>query len=295
MSAPVDPKNPDPIWTPLRILQWAVPFLEQKGVPHPRLDAEILVAHALGLQRLQVYLQFDRPLDKEELARIRGFFQRRSQHEPIQYITGIREFYGLTFSVAPGVLIPRPETELLVEKAIRYLEGFPEERRTVLDLGTGSGCIALSIAKNLSCQVWAVDRSEKALEMARKNGEDLGVSGVNWRLGDWYSGLEPADPARFQLIVSNPPYIPLEEKGSLAREVRDFEPFEALFAENQGLKAYEQIQRGLSQRLSPDGMALFELEAKGFDKIKGLFEGEWVLEAYEDLQGYKRVLALNSR
>lgn len=288
----MDPK-PVETWTPLKILQWAVPFLAQKGVTSPRLDAEILVAYALGVKRLQVYLQYDRPLDKEELARMRGLFQRRAQHEPIQYITGTREFYGFSFAVAPGVLIPRPETELLVEKALERLKTISEEKRTVLDLGTGSGCIALSIAKSLPCQVWAVDISEKALELAIVNGERLEAQGLTWRQGSWFEGLKPEDPAQYQVIVSNPPYIPPEEKQGLAPEVRDFEPPEALFAENEGLKAYEEIREKLKEKLAPEGKAYFELEAKGYDKVRGLFEGEWDLRVYPDLQGIPRVLELS--
>lgn len=290
----MDPK-PAETWTPLKILQWAVPFLTQKGVLNPRLDAEILVAHALGVKRLQVYLQYDRPLDKDELAKIRGLFQRRAQHEPIQYITGSREFYGFSFAVAPGVLIPRPETELLVEKALEHLKTISEEKRTVLDLGTGSGCIALSIAKSLPSRVWAVDISEKALELARNNEEKLSTPGVTWRQGSWFGALKTEDPAQFQVIVSNPPYIPLEEKQALAPEVREYEPSEALFAENNGLKAYEEIKEKLKERLAPEGKAYFELEAKGLDKVRGLFEGEWELQAHPDLQGVARVLEISPK
>ncbi|HVZ79672.1 MAG TPA: peptide chain release factor N(5)-glutamine methyltransferase [bacterium] len=282
-------------WTPLRILQWAVPFLAQKGLSNPRLDAEVLVAHALGIKRLQVYLQYDRPLDKEELARMRCLFQRRAQHEPIQYITGIREFYGLAFYVAPGVLIPRPETELLVERALTHLKTLPEEKRLVLDLGTGSGCIALAIAKTLSCRVWGVDRSEKALELAVSNATKLEVPGVIWRLGSWFDALKAEDPTRFGVIVSNPPYIPFEEKQGLAPEVRDFEPPEALFAENKGLGAYQEIQKDLMDHLDPDGAAFFELEANGYDKVRGLFGTEWEMSPYSDLQGITRVLGLFPR
>lgn len=289
----MDAKTSEVAWTPLKILQWAVPFLTQKGIESPRLDAEILVAHALGIKRLQVYLQYDRPLDKEELALMRGFFQRRAQREPIQYITGTREFYRLSFSVAPGVLIPRPETELLVEKALEYLKTLPEEQRLVLDLGTGSGCIAISIAKSLSSRVWGVDLSEMALNRAKTNGEKLEASELTWRQGSWFEALKPDDPKQFQVILSNPPYIPMEEKENLAPEVRDFEPSEALFAENDGLKAYEEIAKGLKTHLLPGGKVFLELEAKGYDKVRGLFDGEWDLKGHSDLQGIIRVLELS--
>lgn len=280
-------------WTPLKIVQWAVPFLAQKGLPNPKLDAEILVAHALQIDRLKVYLQFDRPLDPQELSLIRGLFQRRSRHEPIQYITGKREFYGHSFSVAPGVLIPRPETELLVEKALDHLKGVPEEKRHVLDLGTGSGCIAISIAKAASARVWAVDISAQALEQARNNAENLGISNIQWRQGSWFQALQPNDPPQFQVVVSNPPYIPLEERDSLALEVREYEPFEALFAENAGLKPYEEIAENLKKHLVLGGLALFELHANSYDKVSRLFKSDdYHLRLHQDLQGFPRVLTL---
>ena len=144
-------KSEKAMWTPLKIIQWAVPYLTQKGVSHARFDVECLIAHALKIDRLKVYLQFDRPLDPSELTLIREYLKRRALHEPIQYILGVREFFGHSFKVRPGVLIPRPETEQLVELAIEYLKGIPEENRLVLDLGTGSGCIAISLAKAIPC------------------------------------------------------------------------------------------------------------------------------------------------
>ena len=280
-------------WTPLKIIQWAVPFLSQKGIPHPRFDAETLIASALKIDRLKVYLQFDRPLDAAELALIREMMRRRSRMEPIQYITGQREFYGLPFKVSPAVLIPRPETELLVELALEYLKNLPEEKRLVLDLGTGSGCIALSLAQNIPCQVWAVDISKPALEVAIENAHHLGIEGILWREGDWFSALKGSDPQRFQLIISNPPYIGWNERGDLSPEVRDFEPPEALFSGDNGLKAYGEIAQDLDGKLNPDGMALFELQANQSDNIKALFEGgPWLESLHQDLQGLPRVLML---
>ncbi len=285
-----------PFWTPLKIIQWAVPFLGQKGIPHPRFDVETLIAHALGIDRLKVYLQFDRPLDAEELTRIREMLRRRSHFEPIQYITGLREFYGLPYKVSPAVLIPRPETELLVELAIGHLKTLPEEKRVVLDLGTGSGCIALSIAKNIACQIWALDISPRALEVARENAKNLKMESVQWREGDWFSALLPGDPQQFSLILSNPPYIALSEKDDLSPEVRDFEPFEALFSGEDGLSAYQYLADNLENRLLTGGLALFELQANRRDNICSLFSGTtWSQTLYPDLQGLPRVLKLNTK
>ena len=286
-------KSEKAMWTPLKIIQWAVPYLTQKGVPHARFDVECLIAHALKIDRLKVYLQFDRPLDPSELTLIREYLKRRALHEPIQYILGVREFFGHSFKVRPGVLIPRPETEQLVELAIEYLKGIPEENRLVLDLGTGSGCIAISLAKAIPCWVWAVDISDKALGIARENADNLGVNAIQWRLGSWFSALKDEDLAQFQLILSNPPYISLGEKAQLEEQVRDFEPNEALFGGESGLEAYESLAVSLTQKLKIDGIALLELHADGLSKVLPLFERTGLKGvAYPDLQGHARVLKL---
>ncbi len=283
------------VWTPLKIIQWAVPYLTQKGVESPRLDVEIIVAHALHLDRLKVYLQFDRPLDPGELSAIREMLKRRALREPLQYILGQREFYGLTFSVGPGVLIPRPETELLVECVLKHLEGLPEEKRLVLDLGTGSGCVAISVAKNIACRVWAVDKSQKALETAKLNARDLGTSDIEWRQGSWFAALKPEDPSQFAIIASNPPYIPLQEKAELSSEVRDYEPSEALFSENNGLAAYAEIAQGLSGRLMQGGAVFLEIHANGHDKVSGILAPLGFKETlHRDLQGHPRLFKLES-
>lgn len=281
-------------WTPLKIIQWAVPYLSQKGVQNPRFDAEILIAFALKIDRLKVYLQFDRPLNADELILIREMLKRRSRLEPIQYITGEREFYGSPFKVTPAVLIPRPETELLVELAVEFLKTLPEENRLVLDLGTGSGCIGLSVAKNIPCQIWAVDISKKALEIAEENAQILQISHIHWREGDWFSALKPEDPEQFRVILCNPPYIALPEKDDLPPEVRDFEPFEALFSGQSGLKAYEDLAQNMDKKLLKGGIALLELQAQRADNISAIFRGpKWQERIYPDLQGHPRVLRLN--
>ncbi len=291
MPEDIESKSP---WTPLKIIQWAVPYLTQKGILNARFDIETLIAFALQIDRLKVYLQFDRPLDSSELDLIRALVKRRVQHEPIQYITGKREFYGLPFRVSPSVLIPRPETEQLVELAIQYLKGTPEEKRIVLDLGTGSGCIALSILKSLSCQVWAVDISENALNIALENAKELSLEGaVHWRQGNWFSALGSNDPDQFQVIVSNPPYIALSEENELAPEVKGFEPPEALFAGESGMDAYRDLAKSLNKRLILGGIALIEMHSNRYESISKLFEGPNLKETlYPDLQGLPRILKL---
>ncbi len=280
-------------WTPLKIIQWAVPYLKQKGFENARFDAECLVAHALGLDRLKVYLQFDRPLVPSELSTIRELIKRRSNHEPLQYIIGTREFYGLNFKVTPAVLIPRPETEILVENAVKFLCEIPEDERTVLDLGTGSGCISISIAKSIPCKVWAVENSETALEIAKENSIQLGTPDICWRKGSWFFALEESDPKRFKMIVSNPPYLAESEKKELSPEVSEFEPEVALFAGSNGLNAYKEIQIDLWNRLSPKGVACFELHSKQAILITQLFEdSKFKKTLIQDLQGLDRLLVL---
>ncbi len=279
------------VWTPLKIIQWAVPFLTQKGIQNPRFDVELLMAYALKMDRLKVYLQFDRPLDTQELKIIRDLLKRRSQHEPIQYITGQREFFGLNFKVGPGVLIPRPETEQLVECAIECLGKLPEEKRIVLDLGTGSGCIAIAIAKHVPCRVWAVDISQKALEIASFNAQNLDTPSIHWRQGYWFEALKPGDPVEFGVITSNPPYISFDEKNELAPEVKDYEPPEALYAENRGFKAYEELFYGIENRLLPEGGAFLEIHANGYKTVSRLF-GSYKQSLYRDLQGLPRIIKL---
>jgi len=287
-------KEIKPLWTPLKIIQWAVPYLGEKGIPNARFDVETLIAFALKIDRLKVYLQFDRPLDGSELSVIRELLKRRSQNVPIQYLTGKREFYGLTFKVSPDVLIPRPETEQVVEEAIQYLKGIPEEKRLVLDLGTGSGCIALSIAKNVPCRIWAVDISEKALIIAAENAQALSVEeAVRWRNGDWFSALNSKDPDQFQVIVSNPPYISLNETRDLPSEVRDFEPPEALFGGETGLNAYKELAQNMNKRLILGGIALIEIHPHRQNAISELFKSPDLKETLcRDLQGLPRVLKL---
>jgi release factor glutamine methyltransferase len=201
-------------------------FLERKGTGEPRLEAELLVAHAVGLTRLQVFLQLDRPVNESEVARARELLVRRGKREPVAYIRGEREFYGRAFRVDRSVLIPRPETELLVDLAreLAKASGAPSK---IADVGTGSGCLAVTLALEFSgASVHAVDVSDEALAVARGNAERLGAC-VEFVRGDGPRALAAAAP--FDLVVSNPPYIDPAERASLEPDVRDFEPALALF------------------------------------------------------------------
>jgi release factor glutamine methyltransferase len=295
MTAPEGPNTSD-VWTPLKILNWAVPFLKGKGVESPRLDVECLLADVLGCDRLRVYLQYDRPLSDEERLKLRDGVGRRARREPLAYILGKREFFGHVFRVGPGVLIPRPETEMLVESALEVLRSLPPRERTVLDLGTGSGCLALSLAlADSEVRVWAVDTSPEALSVAQGNAENLNVSArVHFRQGYWFDALQKADPDGYAVVVSNPPYLTTRDWVQIEPEIAQYEPSTALQGGEDGLDAYRALQVGLASRLTPGGWAFFEMNANLSDKIDGLFSDWPVRKTLLDLQGHPRVLCLQA-
>lgn len=249
--------------TAREMLELARAFLAKRGVEAARREAELVVAHALGLDRLGLFLALDRPLSKAEVVRGRELLTRRGKREPSAYLIGQREFYGRAFTVGPGVLVPRPETELLVDRA-RALAG---ERRelTVLDLGTGSGCLAVTLALELpGARVTASDLSARALAFARANAERLGAT-VEFLEGD---GLAPVRARRFDLVVSNPPYVDPALRATLAPEVAEHEPAEALFAPAGRPDHWaELLARAARAVLAPGGRLLVEL---GFDQAPRL-------------------------
>jgi release factor glutamine methyltransferase len=209
----------------LEIIKKTTEFFSAKGIESSRLNAELLIGHALGLKRMELYLQFERLLGEPELEKIRSLVRRRGQREPLQYILGETEFSGLRLKVDRRALIPRPETELLVE---RIVDLCPTAPAALLDLGTGSGAIALALAKAFpAASVAGVDESEEALALARENTAALGLSErVTFTHSDWFSAVSAE--ARFDLIVANPPYLSAAETGETAPEVKGFEPVAAL-------------------------------------------------------------------
>lgn len=214
------------VWTILRVLKWTSDYFRRKGLEQPRADAEVLLAHCLGMERIQLYLRYDQPLDGAELARFRELVRRRGAREPTQYITGKQEFWSLELQVTPATLVPRPETEILVEKALEIIQG---SSMRVLDLGTGSGAIAVALAHDAPrVRVVATDRSPAALEVAVDNARRHGVdSRIAFVAMDLFQAFLPtAQP--FQLVVSNPPYIGEEDIPRLPPEVSGYEPMGAL-------------------------------------------------------------------
>ncbi|WP_426753445.1 peptide chain release factor N(5)-glutamine methyltransferase [Myxococcus sp. Y35] len=243
-------------WTIRRVLAWTTQHFEKRQVDAPRLTAEILLSHVLKLSRVRLYVDLDRPLSKDELGAYRGLIERRMAGEPTQYLTGMREFYNRPFKVDARVLIPRPETELLVEAALRALPRDAPGR--ALDVCTGSGCIAISLAaERPQATVIATDLSPDACALARENAEALGVADrVTVLQGDLFAPV-PAD-ARFQVVVSNPPYIASGDIPGLSAEVRR-EPKLALDGGPDGLVAVRRVVTGARQWLEPGGLLAMEI------------------------------------
>lgn len=292
-------------WTVLKIIQWTTEYLKGKGVDNPRLDSEVLLAHLLKLDRVGLYLNFDRPMSSEELASYREMIKRRSAREPLQYITGRQEFWSLDFKVTPDVLIPRPDTEILVEEALKVVSGrWPavgENRPLILDLCTGSGCIAISLAKELKdAVVFAADASAAALQIARENAETNGVlDRVVFLKGDLYGALDNRPPTTghrplsFDLIASNPPYVKNTDIPDIQAEVRDYEPRMAVDGGHEGLEFYKRIVEGAPDHISPGGWLMMEVgegQAEAVSRMTGLSNSFEPASIVKDLAGIERVV-----
>lgn len=279
-------------WTVGDLIRWAAGYLNQRQVSAPRLSGELLLAQVLGCQRLDLYLRFDQPLGPEDLAAFKALILRRREHEPVAYILGRREFYGLELAVGPGVLVPRPESEHLVEEALARLAGAEAPR--ILDLCTGSGAVALALAQALpAAQVVACDLSERALTYARQSAENLGLGGrVTWLQGDLWEPVAAAG-GFFELITANPPYVSQAEWDHLPAEVRDYEPQEALLAGPEGLDYLRAIIAGAGAHLRAQGWLLTEIGAgqgpavRRLTKEAGIFSE---ITLVKDLAGLERVL-----
>jgi len=273
----------------LEIIKRTTGFFEQRGVESPRLNAELLIGHALGLKRMQLYLQFERPLTEAELEKIRPLVKRRGGREPLQYIMGETEFSGLKLKVDRRALIPRPETERLIELVTQHFAAPPA---TVLDLGTGSGAIALALAKAWpEAVVTAVDKSEDALALARENAEACALAGrVTFVSSDWFAGI-PAGQ-KFALIVANPPYLSDEETAAAQPEVKDFEPRMALSAGANSAADLERIIRAARPYLAPGGLLACETGIAQHQALVALATGEGYTrtESLRDLTGRERYL-----
>jgi len=256
--------TPQETWTTIKLLAWTKDYLSAKGIDNARLEAEWLLCAATGLDRVGLYLNFDKPMSDDELASFRAMVTRRARREPLQHILGTQEFYGLEFEVSPDVLIPRHDTETLVTEALAHRP----DARSVLDIGTGSGCIAVALAHDLpGAAVTAIDISPAALAVARRNAGRNGVA-VEFLAG---SLLEPVAGRRFDLIVSNPPYIPSRDIDGLEPEVRDFDPRGALDGGVDGLDVYRALIPAAPEYLHPSGWLLVEVGIGQAPEVAELF------------------------
>ncbi len=267
--------------TVLESIQRGAEFLRKKGVDSPRLNAELLLSQVLDLPRLQLYLNFERVITDHELAQLREMIQRRARRVPLQQIVGFTSFCGLEIQVNEHVLSPRPETELLAEAGWRWLSSLPEGGAPrLLDLGAGSGCIALAILAHCpGATAWAVDLSTEALALARANAERLGLAArIQFGEGDLFAALP--EGARFELIVTNPPYIPTGEIASLEPEVRDHEPRAALDGGADGLRFYRGLAEQGARHLEPGGRLIAEFGDGQAEAVRDLFLAKnWIVEA----------------
>lgn len=270
------------------LLKKAQDYLSIKGIENPRLTAEILLAHCLSLKRIDLYLNYDRPLNERELSTYRSLLSRRARHYPLQYLTGWVEFYSSRFLVAEGVFIPRPETEVLVERVKKAIEG----EAMVADIGTGCGVIAISLAKILPlARFYASDISEKALSVAKENATRNGVEGrITFLQGDLLAPLEGIR-GELDVIVSNLPYIPQEELGNLPDEVRLYEPKAALDGGKGGTGIQERIIAAARPYLREGGILALEVGDSQAQPVRHLMEGKYKgIETFPDLNGIKRVV-----
>ena len=268
--------------TVLEAIQKSADFLGKRGVESPRLQTELLLAHLLKLPRMKLYLNFDRVLTGSETDGLRELIKRRGLREPLQHITGSTSFCGYEIAVNRHVLVPRPETELLAEAGWEFLATRPTTTASALDLCTGSGCIAIALAaKSPAARVVATDVSEDALALARQNAAASQLAGrIDFRAGDGFAALTGAADSVFDLICSNPPYIPSAEIATLEPEVREFDPRLALDGGTDGLDFYRRLAAEAAAYLKPDGKLMAEFGDGQAEAIKSILTGEkWIVEA----------------
>jgi len=282
-------------WTIGRLLQWTADYLKQHGAENPRLEAEVLLAHARGCKRVELYTSFGDVADDALRNKFRELVKRRADGVPFAYLAGKREFYSLDFRVTPDVLIPRPETEFLVIALLDLVKAMPPSEASieVADVGTGSGIIAVCVARHAPrVRVTAIDQSPQALAIARENAEKHGVtSRVTFVESDLFAAI-PADQ-RFAIIASNPPYVSEAEYAALSPEVRDHEPRAALVAGPTGTEVIERLLPQAAARLKPGGALLLEISPMLQQRVETLVasSGDWQLSpTIKDLAGHARII-----
>jgi release factor glutamine methyltransferase len=280
------------VWTIRRVIAWAADDLKKRGMPSPRLDVELLLGHVLQVNRIGLVIDADRPLSKEELATYRARHMRRRAGEPVAYLLGVREFYGRSFRVDKRVLIPRPDTETLVEVALERTKTISLSAR-VLDLCTGSGCVAITISRERpTMTVIGADISPGALTLARENATRLGAVTLGLAHSDLFQAFDPAR-SRFDLITANPPYIADAEIPTLAVDIHKFEPRLALSGGEDGLDLVRRILVEAPPFLAPGGVLAMEIGAGQSPEVIRLFAeaGFGDITARRDYGGHERVVS----
>ena len=296
---PTPPPAANLQWTVQRILQWASGYLKDRGIDSPRSAAEIMLAHALGTDRIHLYMYPDKPLKKTELAVFKDYIRRRIRREPVAYIVGRKGFWSLELGVTPAVLIPRPETECLVEAALAVLAGraiVPAAR--ILDLGTGAGAIVLALASEAGAHCFfASDVSPEAVAVARRNAAAAGLSErVHFFVGDWFSAVRP-DPV-FDLIVSNPPYVARGDMAGLQPEIVRYEPKLALDGDEDGLRSYRAIVGAAHLHLKPGGTLMLEIGHDQREAVQSMAAQTGVYDGWgcqRDYGGHDRVMTMKKK
>jgi release factor glutamine methyltransferase len=290
------PSTTGQVWTIKDILKWSTDFLTaQECSDSPRLDVELLLSEVLSCSRISLYTEFDRVLSDGERQDFKKLLLRRKESEPVAYILGKKKFYNLEFDVTQDVLIPRNDTETLVESCFDFLNGDCKKKEAVsiLDLGTGSGCIAISLAHQLSqATVTAVDISDEAIKVATKNSEKLGVSNISFSVGDMLQEDFWADLSTYDLIVANPPYISESEKKDMGDSVLRYEPHQALFAEEGGFIFYKMLSKLAKQHLLEGGRIFLEVGYLQAAQVAKIFqEAGWNdVQVRQDYGGHDRVV-----
>lgn len=282
-------------WTIKELLDVTITYLEEKKIPDPRPSAEILLAHQLKIDRLRLYLEYDRPLNQQEVGGYRDLIRRRLSREPVQYITGRQEFWSMEFGVSPQVLIPRPETELIIEQLLRIIRSEKNEKAEqpplhVLDLGTGSGAIALAVASEFHhASIWASDISQGAIEQATLNAKRHGLAErIHFLVGDLFEPMKTLNLS-FDFILTNPPYVASEDFDSLPPEIRNFEPRIALDGHQQGMFYIKKIIQEAAVFLREGGRLLIEMDPRQVPEALKLAQGKSGFKRKQVFKDYRQL------
>lgn len=277
------------VWTISSLLNWTVNYFKSKNIQSARLDAEVLLSHVLRQERIYLYVHFDEPMEQNELSKFREYVKKRAQHVPIAYIIGEREFMGLPFKVTKDTLIPRPDTEILVENVLNNVD--KDKEIEIVDIGTGSGAIILSLLVNLpKAQGKTVDISSKAIEVAKENAVNLQVNDrCEFFVGDLFA---PLNGSKFDLIVSNPPYIPKKDIATLEDDVKEYEPVSALTDGGDGLSYYRRLLSEGKAYIKENGFIALEIGIYQSNDVKQIaMDNGWKnIKIIKDYAGIDRVV-----